>query len=588
MAVLASAALALGLGVAFTAGVRRIAIRLEYVAHPRADRWHRAPVATLGGVGIYAAFVATLLVVQPDAAAALPVVLMATVLFAMGFVDDLRPLTPYAKLVVQLLAAASVVASGTRLPWFDEASLNALVTIFWLVGITNAINLLDNIDGLAAGIAAIGSGFLVVNFFLSGQGEVAVIPAALAGAALGFLVFNFHPASIFMGDSGSMFLGFALAGTALLSEYGRSRNVSAVLFTPVLILMLPIFDTCLVAVTRRLSGRAITRGGRDHASHRLVALGVSERRAVLMLYGFALVCGTLAVAVRFVGAEMALLVIPAFGLVVLFLGLHLGTLAIYDQTDRVPPHSTILQALSDVHHKRRIFEVLLDVVLIALAYYASYLLRFDGRFPPEQFVIFVETVPLVIGVQLAAFLVTGMYRGLWRYVGLDDLVGIARSVGIGVACCAVPVFWLYGVGGMRGASRVVFVLDAILVFLFVGASRLSFRLLRSLIGRAVVAAPGRRPVLIYGAGDGGELLVRELMNNAHYGFAPVGFIDDDQRKVGKHLHGLPIYNRDGLRDVIQTLGVTEVVVSTAKVPESYVQQLRDEGVSLKRMRIVLE
>ena len=181
--------------------------------------------------------------------------------------------------------------------------------------------------------------------------------AVLGSAVLGFLVFNFNPASIFMGDSGSMFLGFMLSGTALLSETGRFRGLTSVLLTPVLILLIPIFDTCVVTITRKLSGRPISQGGRDHTSHRLVALGMSERRAVLMLYAFAAVSGMLALMVRLLETSIAIAVVPAFALLALFLGLYLGQLRIYE--DGEPPQGLrIINAFADFTYKRRIFEVL--------------------------------------------------------------------------------------------------------------------------------------------------------------------------------------------------------------------------------------
>lgn len=586
MTLAVSVLVAAGLGLVFTLAARAVARRFGFVAAPREDRWHSTPIALTGGLAIYAAFMTTFLALTPDLTRIVPVLVAASVLFVMGLIDDVRPLEPAIKLVAQLFAAALVVRSGLLLPWTGWEIVDAVVTIFWLIGITNALNLLDNMDGLAAGMAAIASSFLFVNFLLSGQVKDALLPGVLAGAAVGFLVFNFKPASIFMGDSGSMFLGFMLASTALVSDYGRSRSVAAVLFTPVLILLLPIFDTCLVTITRRLSGRAISQGGRDHTSHRLVAFGMSERRAVLMLYAFAVVSGLLAVAIRLLGTEPALLLVPAAGLMVLFLGLHLGKLVIYEQREQVPADSTIIRALAEFQYKRRVFEVLLDVVLVVLAYFAAYLLRFDGSLPREQMVIFTTTLPLIIGVQMLCFLLGGMYRGIWRYVGLDDLLRIGRSVTIAVAVTAVLLFSLHGFLG--GASRVVVVLDWLLLFLFVSGSRLSFRLLRSMLGDVRPIRTGLRPVLIYGAGDGGELLLRELLNNGDYGFAPVAFIDDDGRKAGRSLHGVPIYSCDALQNLIARFGVTDVVISSAKVPESRAQELRSAGVSLRRMRIMVE
>src|SRR6185312_13029571 len=155
---------------------------------------------------------------------------------------------------------------------------NMVITIFWLIGITNAINLLDNMDGLATGIAAIASAFLTLNFITANHPTETLMLAVFTGALLGFLVYNSNPASIFMGDSGSMFIGFFLAAAALINVAGgRSRSFLPVLAVPILVLFIPIFDTTFVTVLRKLSGRAASQGGRDHTSHRLVALGMSER-----------------------------------------------------------------------------------------------------------------------------------------------------------------------------------------------------------------------------------------------------------------------------------------------------------------------
>jgi len=256
------------LGLVFTYAVRAFAGRVGMVSAPRQDRWHNRPTAMLGGVAIYAAFMLCYLALAPKRPAEYAVLASATLLFVTGLLDDLLEIKPYTKLIVQLIAAAIVVYFGIHLNWTRYDAVNDFLTIVWLIGITNSINLLDNMDGLAGGITLISCVFLGLTFLINGQTGLAVTIAILGGAALGFLVFNFQPASIFMGDCGSMFLGFLLGATALLSEYGRSRNLGAVLFTPVLILAIPIFDTCVVAVTRKLSGRPISQGGRDHTSQR--------------------------------------------------------------------------------------------------------------------------------------------------------------------------------------------------------------------------------------------------------------------------------------------------------------------------------
>ncbi|HKV41666.1 MAG TPA: MraY family glycosyltransferase, partial [Blastocatellia bacterium] len=402
--------------VGLTVAVRKAALVFGVVSHPRQDRWHRKPTAMLGGIAIYLGFMAGYLLFAPKVSAFYPILASATLLFATGLIDDVVQIKPYTKLIVQLIAAAIVVYSGARLPWTHNEAVNDFLTIFWLVGITNALNLLDNMDGLAAGITFISCVFLGITFAINGQGTSATVAAIMAGSVLGFLFFNFHPATIFMGDSGSMFLGFALGGTALLSDYGRSRNLTAVLFTPALILAIPIFDTCVVTLTRKLSGRPISQGGRDHTSHRLVALGMSEKRAVLWLYAAATISGGLALLVRLINAEVGLLLVPGFALVVVFVGLYLGKVRISEATDQ-RPESTIINVLTDFTYKRRVLEVLLDLVLVVFAYWGAYLLRWDGSVPREQVGIFIRTLPLLIVVQMSFLLLGGVYRGLWRYIG---------------------------------------------------------------------------------------------------------------------------------------------------------------------------
>jgi UDP-GlcNAc:undecaprenyl-phosphate GlcNAc-1-phosphate transferase len=327
-------------------------------------------------------------------------------------------------------------------------------------------------------------------------------------------------------------------------------------------MMIPIFDTCVVTATRKLSGRPISRGGRDHTSHRLVALGMSERQAVMLLYAFAIISGALALMVRLLNTHVLLLLVPSFALASLFVGLYLGKVRVYEQ-GQPPPGNTIINVLAKFSYKRRLLEIVLDAVLVVLADYAAYLLRFDGNPPSDQLVIFGRTLPLMIAIQMLFFLLGGIYGGLWRYVGVNDLIVIARSVLAGTV-----VSWgiTHVVHGFHGPLGAVFVLDALLLLVFVSASRVSFRLLRALVVSLAKARPDAMPVLIYGAGDHGELLIREILNNPDYHYVPVGFVDDDGRKAGYLIHGYRIFHSRELPGLIRTHHIGEVLISTDEVP----------------------
>src|SRR5882724_9220367 len=372
-------AVSFALALSLTPVVRALARRWGFVAAPKVDRWHKNPTAMMGGVGIWLAVMGTYLVLVPHTSAGWVVAGAASFLFFVGLIDDWLQVKPYQKLVGQVIGAAIVVNYGLVLPWTRSLPVNMLITIFWLIGITNAINLLDNMDGLATGIAAIASCFLTFNFLNGNQMTEAAMMAVFAAALLGFLIYNSNPASIFMGDSGSMFIGFFLAGAALVNvSGGRSRSFVPVLAVPILVLFIPIFDTTFVTILRKLSGRAASQGGRDHTSHRLVALGMSERRAVWMLYGFAALSGVLAVMVQRVKTDVSLAAITGFTILLTLMGVYLAGVKVYDPTDeeQALKEKPLYAFLVDVSYKRRVFEVLLDVILIILSYWAAYAIKF--------------------------------------------------------------------------------------------------------------------------------------------------------------------------------------------------------------------
>ena len=593
LAVAASAILALTL----TPLVGYVARRYGMVATPKTDRWHKQPTAMLGGVGIWLAVVVGYFAfIRPNPGhfpgSFLDVVIGAsTFLFLVGLADDFLHTKPYQKLIGQVMGSAFVIYYGLTLPWTGYSPLNVALTIFWLIGITNAVNLLDNMDGLASGIAIIASGFLALSFLATGQLTEALLLVTFAGALLGFLVYNSSPASIFMGDCGSMFIGFFLASAALVNvSGGRSRSLLPVLAVPILVLFIPIFDTTFVTILRKLSGRAASQGGRDHTSHRLVALGMSERHAVWMLYGLAALSGVLALLVQEVKLDVSLAAIAGFTVLLTLLGVYLAGVKVYDETEEAlaAGENSLYAFLIDVSYKRRIFEVLLDVVLILLAYWGAYAVKFGALSGSGAWRLFLRTLPVLVFVKMATFLVVGVYRGLWRYTGLDDLVVFAKAVVLSSVLSVLAVLFAFR---FEGFSRTVFIIDGLLMFMFLAGSRLAFRLFRQVI--PVAKSPEGRRVLIYGAGDGGELLLRELLNNRALKYAPVGFLDDDPAKNGKLIHGLKVYGGNGdLDSVCRQHEVDEVLISSSRMTEERLQEIlgfcRSQNILVRRMRITIE
>src|SRR5262245_20526710 len=452
------------LALVLTPVVRMLARRFGIVAKPKTDRWHKKPTAMLGGAAIWLSVIITYALFISGTTYGKFILLASTFLFLVGLIDDILHIKPYQKLIGQVMGAAYVVYYGLSLPWTGSVLLNMALAIFWIIGITNAINLLDNMDGLASGIAVIAAGFLALSFVNSGQYTEALVMLIFASALLGFLVYNSNPASIFMGDCGSMFVGFFLASSALINvSGGRSRSFLPVLAVPILVLFIPIFDTTFVTVLRKLSGRSASVGGRDHTSHRLVALGMSERNAVLMLWGFAGLSGVLAILVQRARLDVSLAAIAAFTIVLTLVGVYLAGVKVYDESEAgaALKEKPLYAFLVDVSYKRRIFEVLLDVVLIILAYWASYAINFPPASP--AWALFIRTLPVLVFVKMAVFLVMGVYRGLWRYTSMSDLIVFAKAVILSSVGSLLLLLFLFR---FEGYSRKVFVIDAVLMFLF--------------------------------------------------------------------------------------------------------------------------
>jgi len=577
------------LALVLTPLMRLLARRLGIVAKPKTDRWHKKPTAMLGGLSIWLAVIVTYLLFLPHNPQTWVIVGCSTFLLFVGLVDDIIHTKPYQKLIGQIIGAAAVVNYGLTLPWTRSASINVVITIFWLIGVTNAINLLDNMDGLATGIAAIASGFLTVNFIATGQPLAAVMMAVFAAALIGFLVYNSHPASIFMGDCGSMFIGFFLASAALENiTGGRSRSFLPVLAVPILVLFIPIFDATFVTILRKLSGRAASHGGRDHTSHRLVALGMSERRAVLMLYGLAAVSGFLAVGVRALRTDVSIALLFAFTIALTLLGVYLAGVKAYDEESQAAAMSDkpLFAFLIDFSYKRRVFEVLLDVGLIILAYWAGYVLT--GFSDTAALQLFLRTIPIVVVVRLAAFLFFGVYRGIWRYTSVDDFVVFAKAVAAGTVVSMLIILFKFR---FQGFSRAVFVIDAVMMMMFLAGSRMAFRLFRQLLPSAG-SSHGQR-ALIYGAGDAGELLLRELLNNRDLHCAPVGFMDDDPKKRGKVIHGYPVFGGNGMfHRIVKQHNIEQVLISTPRISHERITEIlrecESQNIELKRMAITIE
>jgi UDP-GlcNAc:undecaprenyl-phosphate/decaprenyl-phosphate GlcNAc-1-phosphate transferase len=539
----------------------RLAERWKCVALPTAERWHKRATPTSGGLAFFFPIMLLAIFFSSNPWSLAPYFLIVAAAFCLGVYDDLWRLTPTAKLLGQIVAAAAAVSCGFQLRFFAWEPLDVLLTMLWIIGLTNALNLLDNMDGLAAGIGLIAAVYLAYLFHVQGNHDYFVFALALAGGVAGFLLFNFHPASIFMGDAGSLFLGMSLSLLTIHAN-GQASNILSLIAVPACILLVPILDTTLVTVTRLLRGRPVSQGGKDHASHRLVLLGLSESQAVLLLYFMAAVSGATAVVIKQLSYTSSMAVFPLVILTFTLFTTYLAQVEIVS-VQRGSPHTAanrLTPLLSELTYKRRLMEVALDLFLITFAYYLAYALRFEFRLGDSLMKLYLASLPMVVITAYGAFLLTGVYRGLWRYTGLDDLVRIAAAVLCAAGLAVATLTVLYG---FLGYSRVVFILYALLLFVGMAASRLSFRLFSFFVDRP---RRDRIPVLVYGAGDRGEAVVRECRHNPTIGYCPIGFLDDDPSKEGRSMSGLRIFGgAEKLPQILQNNQVCGCIIAAPDV-----------------------
>lgn len=286
--------------------VKKIAIKVNAIDVPKDERRvHNKPIPVMGGLAIYIAFVLGVILYNGILTKSqLGIIIGATIIVMGGILDDVKELKPKYKILIQVIAAICILQSGIRIsivtnpfrefyPYLSVGWIHIPITIIWIVGVTNAFNLIDGLDGLAAGIAFISCVTLMIVSLINGRLEAAFLTAVLSGAILGFLPYNFNPASIFMGDTGSQLLGFLLAA---ISIEGAIKSATAfVIAVPILAFGLPIYDTLFAMIRRKVNGKSIMQADKGHLHHRLLNMGMSQKQAVIIMYLISAVLGGIAI-----------------------------------------------------------------------------------------------------------------------------------------------------------------------------------------------------------------------------------------------------------------------------------------------------
>jgi UDP-GlcNAc:undecaprenyl-phosphate GlcNAc-1-phosphate transferase len=597
--------------------VRSIAVHKKIFDIPGERKIHEKPIPRLGGISIFVAFNLGLFLATRFEFFHLPINFLKEIkynyIFAgsilvmgLGAIDDIRNVPVSVKFFFQVVAGLFVAFAFPRIEAVSSpfgtinlGSWSIFVTILWVVGITNAINLLDGLDGLAGGASFITAISFFCIFFLQQNIGFAIISLIFAGSILGFLKYNFHPASIFLGNSGAYYLGFILS---VLSIIGGQRGATTIaILVPILALGLPILDTLLSMLRRLLKslhimevdeqnnkiklffihGWSMFKADRDHIHHRLLRIGFTHRKAVIFLYAICFTFGVLAFStVYFKDINVGLF------MSVIAVGAYLGVRKLGYSEVQILNKGMLLPLFDIPVINKKFLRVFLDIGLIIMAYYFSFLLRFEEVFSEGLKKYFILTIPLILAIRIVVFYFSGLYKGVWRYTNIGDLIKIVRAVFLGCIASALALGFLPNFGIKSWSALII---EFYLLLSFIIGVRISYRFLEYL--HKSKQNVGRK-TLIYGAGRRGAYALRELIHNPALGITPTGFIDDDPRKEGRLVNGYPVLtDLNHLEQFLQGNSISEIIVASNISQEklNYLSQVcESRSMDLHRFEVSLE
>ncbi len=598
--------------------MRSIAIKLGAIDQPDERKIHSQPTPRLGGFSIFVTFNLILLLSSRFVFFHFPLnflqeikfgwlLVTSAIVLGLGALDDFRRMPPSVKFSFQIIAGLIVALTSYRIDVISLPFANLHlgtwsipVTVFWVVAIINAINLLDGLDGLAAGTSFIVCLAMFGISLINQNIGIVLLSVILAGSILGFLKYNFHPASIFLGDSGAYFLGFILSVLSL--QGGLKGTTTIAILIPIIALGLPIIDT-LLAMFRRLlkslhimevdqeknvvkffylDGWSMFKADREHIHHRLLQIGFTQKKTVMILYGVSLILGGLALSsVYFKNINYALL-LTAIGV-----ASYIGISKLGYSEIQILSNGALLPLFNTPVVNRRILRVFVDIAIISFSYYFAFLLRYEGNFDPVKN-YYLSTLPLVLVTKTIIFHSAGLYRGAWRYTNINDLMKMVKAV---ISGCIASALLLWIIPDFGITSRAALIIDFNLLLFFVVGARSSFRILEHL--QATKNHLQGRNVLIYGVGKGGVNALQEFLGNSRLGLKPVGFIDDDLRNQGKQVTGYPALGTiDSINKILEKNSISEVIVTSDHIPKEKLERLSQicssRQITLRRFQTRLE
>ncbi len=568
--------LAAALAAAFTPVARALALRVGAVDLPGPRKIHQTPRARLGGLAVVAAtatvFATSIALFSGrihtlEARFLTGLTLGAIPILFVSIWDDIRPLSALTRFGAHLFGAVLAVSWGIRLGetihlfgyGVTIGWLAIPLSILWLAGVTNAFNIIDGLDGLSAGLGFISAASLAAVSIVIGQYPMGIAASVVAGALAGFLPWNIHPAKIYLGDSGATAIGFALG--CLTLGGGSTTTAGLAVALPLLVVGVPVADTLLSMarrIVRKFDGDDTAKvfgADRNHVHHRLLQLGYSHRRAVVTLYGAALLLALTGFASLFVNQQKAAVLL---GTIVAAAAIGVVKLG-YDEF-AVVRRGILLRFYETPVLRTNLFIVFADMMMVAFAVWLAVGLKYDDWNLGARRGIAIQLASLLPACLILVFATMNIYRRRWRSASSEEVVHLGTAVVITGALAFV-------------ASRLfidppvptsLLALTTVILLVLEPGVRVSYKVVFEMTRRAKCDG---EPVLIYGAGKGGTLALRELLQNSDIPMRPVGFIDDDPEMAGKFINGFPVLGGvERLSALVTATGVNGVVVASAKIP----------------------
>lgn len=593
---LAATSLAAVLGYGLTPVATWLARKTGAIDLPGPRKIHQSPIPRLGGVAVMAAITMTVgVVLATGLVDAMPRFLLGLSLsllpvFVVSLIDDIRSVPAWVKFLIHGLSAAVAISFGFTLDQTISVLGNdvfigqysVVISWLWIVGVTNAFNLTDGLDGLSAGLALISAASLAVVALVIVDAPQAVFSLIIVGALVGFLPHNTYPARIFFGDAGAASIGFLLACLGLSGSARLSTGMAVLV--PIVVMGVPIADA-LTSIARRALGRLLgSHSGvfvpdQAHIHHRLLHKGLDHQRAVLLLYGVGLTFALTGVLSMFFTSGRAALVVVTL---IVAAGLAIRALD-YDEF-AIIRNGLVLRMYEVPALRTGAFRVFMDMALVALSVYLAFALKFDEWHLTGSREIALNLVVIQLPVTLALFLSFGLYRRSWRQSNVHDLLRTLAAI----TTSAVAGLLIVRLTVADGPTVALFIIYAMVLAALVLAVRMSFRILLYWKGRE---KEGADRVLIFCADAQGAVALQELFWSRSEHVQPIGFIDNDPKNVGRLVNGFKVHgNVRSLQLIAHNLGVSGLVLASAIAPdqlELLAAQCAKAGIWLKQFQVQL-